>query len=159
MTGEVPQFLPPVDPAAAGAARRQFMAQESRMQERLMVEGFRQSLSFDPTFAANVQRLAKDRGLPADNLYELEPQKVRELMAVRDIEQRDLARTNPVLARQLTDPDFARIAHDDIDNLGVSCATRASSPIAVSSFADAFTAGLRAVSVRVRPSSASAPSR
>lgn len=68
-----------------------------------------------PDVFASTQALAKSSGLPAE-LVE------RNLEAVKRSEQIKVAsrvlQDSPTLRRQMADPDFARLAHEDIEQLG-----------------------------------------
>ncbi|MDO9597266.1 MAG: hypothetical protein Q7J47_06050 [Azoarcus sp.] len=67
-----------------------------------------------PDRAASAQQLAKSSGLPAD-LVERNFEEVQRREKVRQM-QTVLAQS-PVLARQMRDPDFAKIAHDEVESL------------------------------------------
>ena len=73
----------------------------------------------DPDKTGETQRLAKRLGLPEgtviNNSDTLDSLKAKSLEF--ETRARDVALTNPILARQLRDPNFAAIAHDNIDNL------------------------------------------
>ena len=73
----------------------------------------------DPDGTGEAQRLAKELGLPegmtidsADTLETL-----REKQRERLRQAHSLAMVNPILARQLSDPSFAAIAHDNLPRL------------------------------------------
>ena len=73
----------------------------------------------DPDKTGEAQRLAKRLGLPEgtviNNSDTLDSLKAKSLEF--ETRARDVSLTNPILARQLRDPNFAAIAHDNIDNL------------------------------------------
>jgi len=73
----------------------------------------------DPNKAGEAQRLAAETGVPADiaarNIEEL-----RQRAIEQRIRQMKLAQTNPVLARQMRDPEFAAIAYDQVENLSTT---------------------------------------
>ena len=66
--------------------------------------------------AAEVQRLSKETGIPSD-LVGRNPEEIQRIWRQRRLDEQDLARTNPIVAKQLTDRRFAEIAWDDIENL------------------------------------------
>ena len=73
----------------------------------------------DPDGTGEAQRLAKELNLPdgmvinSDETLDYLKERARQ----QDIEARKLAMVNPVLARQLRDPNFAAIAYDNIPRL------------------------------------------
>lgn len=66
--------------------------------------------------AAAAQRLGYETGVGAD-IAARNMKALQERVAVDRIGQLDLIRADPVLAKMLSDQNFAAIAHDDIDNL------------------------------------------
>lgn len=71
----------------------------------------------NPDKAAEAVKLSRSSGLPEqtvqDNLDEVKRQERLRLLNL----QRVMA-DSPVLARQLTDPNFAKLSHDNVENLG-----------------------------------------
>ena len=66
--------------------------------------------------AAAAQRLGYETGVGAD-IAARNMKALQERVAVDRIGQLDLMRADPVLAKMLSDQNFAAIAHDDVDNL------------------------------------------
>jgi hypothetical protein len=66
--------------------------------------------------AAEAQRLSKETGIPSD-LVGRNPEEIKRIWRQRRLDQQNLASTNPIVAKQLTDRRFAEIAWDDIENL------------------------------------------
>ena len=70
----------------------------------------------DPNKVGEAQVLGNELGLPGqNNVANLD--QLRQMAAKRNAERQNLAKYSPVLARQLIDPDFAAIAHDDTAHL------------------------------------------
>lgn len=93
----------------------QILDQEKAASERALNRALEFGTRTPPDRAAEVRRLAGASELPVElidrNLDEVaRRQRIRELQA--------LAARSPVLARQLSDPEFARLAHDDAEPLG-----------------------------------------
>jgi hypothetical protein len=70
----------------------------------------------NPDAAAKTQALAQRAGMPVD-LAQANPQAAEQRATALDLERRQIEFTNPILARQLQDPNFAAVAHDDLDSL------------------------------------------
>ena len=106
-----------MEPAQIDPERYKRAALEvAQQREREMLGSLSQGLAQDPGRAAAIRRLAENRGVPfefaAQNFDALDRQRREE-----QIQQMDLARTSPVLFNNLTNPEFAKVAHDDILNL------------------------------------------
>ena len=73
----------------------------------------------DPDGTGEAQRLAKELNLPDGMVINSNEtlDYLKERARQQDIEARKLAMVNPVLARQLRDPNFAAIAYDNIPRL------------------------------------------
>jgi hypothetical protein len=72
--------------------------------------------TLNPDAEAKTQQLARQSGMGVD-LTRSNPQDAQQRATAADLELRDLERRNPILARQLQDPNFAGVAHDDLDSL------------------------------------------
>lgn len=72
--------------------------------------------TMDPDAEARTQQLASQAGMGVD-VTRANPQTAQQRAVAADLDQRDLEITNPILARQLQDPNFAAVAHDDLDSL------------------------------------------
>ncbi|MDD3884562.1 MAG: hypothetical protein PHW66_06455 [Gallionella sp.] len=70
----------------------------------------------NPDQAAEAQRLSGQTGMPAD-MVERNLDEVRRQARVQSMNLRDMMATSPVLSRQLTDLNFAKLAFDDHENL------------------------------------------
>lgn len=113
-----PQDPPAVAEPSAGRASHRAALQRTREQsERLLAANFNEAVKADPDLAGEAQRLAP--GLGIDPLMaERNIDKVRQAWALRNAKLSELAGGDSVLGRMLMDPHFARVAHDDLDNLG-----------------------------------------
>ena len=75
--------------------------------------------------AAHIQNIARELSLSAD-VVESNKGDLDAFVKARRIEMSSLARANPVLNYKFTNPDFAKVAHPDYENLGlVEQSTRA----------------------------------
>ena len=81
-----------------------------------MRASFAAGATMDPTQEGRAQQLSQQTGIGVD-LVRSNPDEVAHRARIADLEGRQLELTNPILARQLTDPNFAAIAHDQLDNL------------------------------------------
>jgi len=67
-----------------------------------------------PDDAATVKNMADRSGLP-EPVVERNRDEVSRVLRLRDIRQ--ALADSPILTRQMTDPEFARLAHDDVESL------------------------------------------
>lgn len=105
------------EPGAGRAAHRAALQRTREQSERLLAANFNEAVKADPDLAGEAQRLAP--GLGIDPLMaERNIDKVRQAWALRNAKLAELAGGDSVLGRMLMDPHFARVAHDDLDNLG-----------------------------------------
>lgn len=70
----------------------------------------------NPDLAAQAQQLGASTGVGAD-VASRNIEEVRRQQQLDQIRLKDLARTSPALAAHLSDPSFAAVAHDDVQNL------------------------------------------
>jgi Large polyvalent protein associated domain 22 len=70
----------------------------------------------DPDKEAQTQQLAAQAGMGVD-LARANPQAAEQRAVVSDLDRRQIEIRNPILASQLRDPNFAGVAHDDLDSL------------------------------------------
>lgn len=70
----------------------------------------------NPDLAAQAQQLGSATGVGAD-VASRNIEEVRRQQQLDQIRLKDLARTSPALAAHLSDPSFAAVAHDDVQNL------------------------------------------
>ena len=77
---------------------------------------YEKALATNPDQAAESQRLAKQTGLPTDAV-ERNLEEVRRKEQARLLDLYRMAQESPVLARQLSDPNFTKQAHDDLGAL------------------------------------------
>lgn len=114
------QRAKPQGPAPAPPAERtvydDLLDRQQQQADLLRVASFNAAVKSSPDAAAEAQRISQQLGLPAD-VAERNLDQVRAISAQRDYENRNLAAFSPILDRQLRDPEFARIAHDDLDRL------------------------------------------
>lgn len=90
-------------------------AQEVDSRKSALTASLRQAVPVNPDQQAKVVNLSSATGIPADVISRneaaiAEQARVRELLT--------LAQESPILAAQLTDPSFAKLAHADAENLG-----------------------------------------
>jgi hypothetical protein len=94
--------------------RRDMEAEDERLMTSLMAAS-----KSDPNKAGEAQRLARELDLPPD-LAERNLDEVRAIVRQRAIERQNMMTLSPVLRAQMTDPNFAKIAQDQIDNLSLT---------------------------------------
>ena len=70
----------------------------------------------NPDIAARNQKIARDLSLPIETV-EKNSENLEGFIRSRRIEMSQAAQRDPVLMQQFTNPDFAKIAHDDWDTL------------------------------------------
>lgn len=75
--------------------------------------------TMNPDAEAKTQQLARQSGMGVD-LTRHDPATAQQLAVNADLDRRELELKNPILARQLSDPNFAAIAHDQLDNLSTT---------------------------------------
>lgn len=116
----------PQSPAAPAAADRDatidtaitsVLDRRRSQAEDLALGAFAVAVKSDPAVRAEAQDLAQKLGVDPDTA-ERNRDVMRQYLQVRDQRRRTLAGINPVLARHVANLEFARIAHDDTENLG-----------------------------------------
>ena len=92
------------------------LEQQSSIEEEQLNLVLREASQIDPVNQAEVQRISRETGIPQDLVGRNQEEILREWGA-RRARTAEIARNNPIVARQLTDRNFAQIAWDDIPNL------------------------------------------
>ncbi|THF64312.1 hypothetical protein [Pseudothauera rhizosphaerae] len=95
----------------------QILDRERDDAQRAVQSTLDRALKIAPQRAATVQQLAERTGLPAD-LVERNFEDIERRDRVREVQR--LAASSPILARQLFDPQFAALAHQDVEQLGIA---------------------------------------
>jgi len=93
--------------------------QQDQQENQRLMESIARSAGKNADVEAEAQRLGFKTGVGPE-IARNNMEEVRRRAAIVDIQQRRLMNTSPILARQLTDPNFAAIAHDQIDNLSTT---------------------------------------
>jgi len=101
---------PDIDPDAAAIANAKQNALRSTMYG---VAGQ------NPDQAAEAQRIGREFGVSGEFVLR-NMEDMRRMQAIRSVERRELMQQDPILARFLTNQDFAALAHDDLDNLSAT---------------------------------------
>ena len=99
------------------AAMRKAQATQRQQTDQLMMASLAEAVKVDPTTRAEAVTIANGMGISDVGYVERNLPVLREVARRRAIAAMDLAGTNPRLAEHLTDLDFARLAHDDIQEL------------------------------------------
>ncbi len=102
---------PPPNPFNRVVGRR------AQARDQVLALNFDQAVAADPNLAGEAQRLGIQTGLDPV-LVEGKIDQIRQLLRKQNLERSLNAGVDPILHRQLMDPAFARIAYDDLDNLG-----------------------------------------
>ena len=108
--GQVPQAqLTQEEEGYQSVIRERIDQQDEALRQSLMV-----SVGKDPDQMAQIQKLADQSGMPV----ELVQRNIASIVRDQRVNQlKESARFSPVLARQLSDPDFAALAYDDTERL------------------------------------------
>lgn len=77
---------------------------------------FAAASTMNPDKEAQAQQLAQQTGMGVD-LVRHNPAAAQQRASISDLDRRNIEITNPILARHLNDPNFAGVAHDDLDSL------------------------------------------
>ena len=95
--------------------------QENKEREKKLKQILHTVSTLDPDRTGEAQKLAQRLNLPQG--VALDSDQTLEILKERNKEQNiyslDLAQTNPILMRHLTDPNFAAIAQDNVERLGL----------------------------------------
>ena len=99
----------------------QLYEQENKQREEKLKQILNTVSSLDPDNTGEAQKLAERLNLPSG--IALNSNKTLDILRERNKRQNiyslDLAQTNPILMRHLTDPNFAAIAQDNVEQLGL----------------------------------------
>lgn len=113
-----PQQDPKPSPASQSENPYVRLLQEQDEQaEQLAIEAFHAAVKADPAKAREADRIARKLGMPDATLAERKPDEVRRMLAQREWDYHRSAVYSPTLRQQMSDPRFARMAHDDTANL------------------------------------------
>ena len=85
-------------------------------EKQMLITSLKAASQFDPNKAGEAQRLGAQIGVPSD-VAERNLDEIRARVRQQVIENQKLMATSPVLARQLQDLEFAKIAQDQVENL------------------------------------------
>lgn len=91
------------------------MDEDEMRQQRQSVTVLELTSQANPDQAARARKLSTELNLLPDLVESHLPEVERRKQAQ---DARHILAVNPILARQISDPEFAKIAHDDVDNLG-----------------------------------------
>lgn len=105
----------PADAAAADQpAPTTFLLPDEQPVEQRATTTLRNVLPINPDKAGEARRIASNTGMD-ESVVDRNFDQAKNESRLRDL-QSALA-SSPILARQLTDPSFAKLAHDDVENL------------------------------------------
>lgn len=104
----------PVAPVQGGDAYDAILNEFDAQQDAALKQSLGQALKVLPQQAATTQQLAKASGLPAD-LVERNKDVVQQQVKLKELQS--LLSASPILARQMQDPQFAKLAHSDANTL------------------------------------------
>lgn len=99
---------------AAPAAPAKILDGERQAAQRAMQPVLDMATKIQPERAASAQGLAKSTGLPVE-IVERNFDEVQRRKQIRNMQ--DILGRSPVLARQMMDPEFAKLAHQDLEPL------------------------------------------
>lgn len=95
---------------------REDIASEKEVKDRLFLQSFGEAVKQDPVLAGEAQRLSAQTGLDVGTISRNVDQ-VRQIVRLSRARMERAAGLSPILYRQLNDPEFAKLAFDDTDNL------------------------------------------
>lgn len=94
----------------------QYFAEQDRRQNERVAQAVAVNTGNNPDKVGQAQQLGMQAGVgPEVAMQHMDD--IKKSLAVEQVHERNLAINDPILARQLSDPDFAAISHDDLDNL------------------------------------------
>lgn len=76
------------------------------------------AIAVDPDMQAEAKRIAASTGVPIDTVL-ARPDEMKRKAALNGIDFKEYEKAYPASASVLSDVDFAKIAHDDLENMGV----------------------------------------
>lgn len=103
-------------PAAPSNPYAAMMDQEDQVAQQRVRGVLDLASQANPDAAAQAVQLSRQSGLPVSTVESNLPDVARR-QRIKDLDVANLMRESPVLAAQLQDPTFAKISHDDIQNL------------------------------------------
>ncbi len=92
------------------------LQEDDDRRDRALMLSFESAVQANPDLAGKAQQLGIQTGLHP-RLIEANIDKIRALTQRETLERLRIAKQSPILLQQLTNPEFARIAHDQIDGL------------------------------------------
>lgn len=104
----------PAAPAQSKDAYDTILDEFSAQQDKALQQSLTQAMKVAPQQAATTQQLAKASGLPED-VVERNKDVVQQQVKLREIQS--LLAASPILARQMQDPAFAKLAQSDANTL------------------------------------------
>ena len=110
---ETETFDLPEDEKPPAALVKDFQQESKQLQLGLSLE---QTTGVNPDEHAEAMDLSKDVQLPPDSIRQDLPA-YREQVRKEKVDYSQLLKEHPKLSQSLTDPDFAKISADDLDNL------------------------------------------
>jgi len=133
----------------------QLLDADQKAQDRQLQVSLDQALAVAPERAATAQELAKASGLPED-VVERNFQAVDKHVKARQLQS--LMSTSPILARQMADPNFAKIAQQDVEQLsGVEKAFAAAKDTGRAALSGLYSANQGIVGLAQMPFDVAAP--
>lgn len=113
----IPDMTDAIVPRASSSAAAEAIARmNKRSQSDRLMASVSSASRTDPNTAAEANKLGSQIGIDATTAIR-NLQEVRKRVLLDDIYSRDLPTKSPKLAESLSDPDFAAVAHDDVNNL------------------------------------------
>lgn len=104
-------------PAASGENAYMDLAKSDLEQTQQQIRGILDVVSpIDPNKAAEAVKLSRTSGLPEQTVHD-NLEEVKRLERVRLLNLQRVMADSPVLARQLMDPNFAKLSQDNVENM------------------------------------------
>lgn len=112
--------MPSQNPLVEGPNRyERVFAERERQENEALLTTLRAASQFDPAKSGEAQRFAKELDIPSD-VAERNMDEVRARIQERLIERQRMMLQSPVLAAQFRNLEFAKIAHDQVENLSAT---------------------------------------
>lgn len=114
LQGPQPQGPQPQEPAQSVTGR--FVERLKLREDAALLQTFQSAIQLDPDLAGETQRIAKELNVSPE-VVQADLGWAKRLLAANEVRRNVLAQVDPTLRQQMSDPDFAAIAWDDLNNI------------------------------------------
>lgn len=113
-----PAPRPTPTPPREASVYDQLLDREEQQRDRQLAQSVASAIQRDPATAGQAQQMFGQTGVPVDVIERNMPAIKREIQRKR-VEDMRRAQSDPILLRQMEDPEFAALALTDLDNASV----------------------------------------